>query len=78
MTCWRSGGQTLPRTELTEKLWNYIRKADLQDKKQKTLIHADEPLKAVFNGEGQVSMFEMPKLRTPEFVPEFLADVENA
>ena len=52
----------LPRTELTKKLWAYIRKHDLQDKKQKTLINADENLQAVFNGKKQVSMFEMTKL----------------
>ena len=52
----------LPRTELTKKLWAYIRKHDLQDKTKKTLINADESLQAVFNGKKQVSMFEMTKL----------------
>jgi chromatin remodeling complex protein RSC6 len=47
---------------LTKKLWAYIRKNGLQDKKQKTLINADEALQAVFNGKKQVSMFEMTKL----------------
>jgi len=56
------GDKPLPRTELTKKLWAYIRKAGLQDKKQKTLINADENLLAVFNGKKQVSMFEMTKL----------------
>ena len=56
------GGKPLPRTELTKKLWSYIRKNGLQDKKQKTLINADENLQAVFNGKKQVSMFEMTKL----------------
>ena len=56
------GDKPLPRTELTKKLWVYIRKAGLQDKKQKTLINADENLLAVFNGKKQVSMFEMTKL----------------
>jgi len=56
------GETPLPRTELTKKLWAYIRKHGLQDKKQKTLINADEPLQAVFNGKKQVSMFEMTKL----------------
>jgi chromatin remodeling complex protein RSC6 len=56
------GGAPLPRTELTKKLWAYIRKHGLQDKKQKTLINADESLQAVFNGKKQVSMFEMTKL----------------
>jgi len=56
------GGTPLPRTELTKKLWAYIRKHGLQDKKQRTLINADENLQAVFNGKKQVSMFEMTKL----------------
>jgi len=56
------GSNPLPRTELTKKLWAYIRKNGLQDKKQKTLINADEALQAVFNGKKQVSMFEMTKL----------------
>ena len=56
------GGTPLPRTELTKKLWAYIRKHGLQDKKQKTLINANDDLRAVFNGKKQVSMFEMTKL----------------
>ena len=56
------GSTALPRTELTKKLWGYIRKNGLQDKKQKTLINADDALQAVFNGKKQVSMFEMTKL----------------
>ena len=56
------GDKPLPRTELTKKLWSYIRKNGLQDAKKKTLINADEALKAVFNGKKQVSMFEMTKL----------------
>jgi chromatin remodeling complex protein RSC6 len=56
------GDKPLPRTELTKKLWAYIRKNGLQDAKKRTLINADENLKAVFNGKKQVSMFEMTKL----------------
>ncbi len=56
------GDSPLPRTELTKKLWAYIRKNGLQDKKQRTLINADEAMQAVFNGKKQVSMFEMTKL----------------
>lgn len=56
------GNKPLPRTELTKKLWAYIRKNGLQDKKKRTQINADENLKAVFNGKKQVSMFEMTKL----------------
>jgi hypothetical protein len=56
------GPKPLPRTELTKKLWAYIRKNGLQDKKVRTQINADENLKAVFNGKKSVSMFEMTKL----------------
>lgn len=56
------GNKPLPRTELTKKLWAYIRKNDLQDKKVRTQINADAALKAVFGGKASVSMFEMTKL----------------
>jgi hypothetical protein len=56
------GDKPLPRTELTKKLWMYIREHGLQDATKKTLINADENLKAVFDGKEQVSMFEMTKL----------------
>lgn len=56
------GNEPLPRSELVKKLWEYIRKHGLQDKDKKTLINADENLKAVFNGKSQVTMFEMTKL----------------
>jgi chromatin remodeling complex protein RSC6 len=56
------GDKPLSRTELTKKLWAYIRKYGLQDAKKRTLINADENLKTVFNGKKQVSMFEMTKL----------------
>ena len=56
------GSKPLPRTELTKKLWDYIRTHKLQDEKKKTLINADAALKAVFDGKAQVSMFEMTKL----------------
>jgi chromatin remodeling complex protein RSC6 len=56
------GSKPLPRTELTKKLWAYIKKNGLQDKKKKTQINADDALKAVFNGKKSVSMFEMTKL----------------
>jgi chromatin remodeling complex protein RSC6 len=56
------GAAPLPRTELTKKLWGYIRKNGLQDKKVRTQINADETLQAVFNGKKSVSMFEMTKL----------------
>ena len=51
-----------PRSELTKKLWDYIKKNGLQDKKKRTQINADDAMKPVFNGKSQVSMFEMTKL----------------
>ena len=56
------GSNPLPRTELTKKIWAYIRKNGLQDSKNKRNINADDKLKAVFNGKKTVSMFEMTKL----------------
>ena len=56
------GSQPLPRTELTKKLWLYIKKNGLQDKKVRTNINADAALQAVFGGKKSVSMFEMTKL----------------
>ena len=56
------GSTPLPRTELTKKLWAYIKKNGLQDKKVRTQINADDALKAVFGGKAKVSMFEMTKL----------------
>jgi len=56
------GSTPLPRTELTKKLWAYIKKNALQDKKVRTQINADDKLKVVFGGKAKVSMFEMTKL----------------
>jgi len=56
------GSKALPRTELTKKLWDYIKKNGLQDKKDKKMINADGALKVVFGGKPKVSMFEMTKL----------------
>jgi upstream activation factor subunit UAF30 len=56
------GSNPLPRTEMTKKLWAYIKKNGLQDKKNRRMINADDALKAVFNGKAQVSMFDMTKL----------------
>jgi upstream activation factor subunit UAF30 len=56
------GSKAIPRTEVTKKLWAYIKKNGLQDKKEKRNINADENLKAVFGGKKQVTMFEMTKL----------------
>ena len=56
------GAKPMPRTELVKKLWQYIKKNKLQDKKVRTQINADAALQAVFGGKKQVSMFEMTKL----------------
>jgi len=56
------GGKPIPRTEVTKRLWAYIKKNGLQDKKNKRMINADASLKAVFGGKASVNMFEMTKL----------------
>ncbi len=56
------GGNPMPRTEVTKKIWVYIKKHNLQDSKNRRNINADEKLKDVFGGKKQVSMFEMTKL----------------
>ena len=55
------GSKAVPRTEVVKKIWAYIKKNDLQDKKNRRNINADAQLKKVFNGKGTVSMFEMTK-----------------
>jgi chromatin remodeling complex protein RSC6 len=56
------GSDPQPRTEVTKKIWDYIRKNKLQDPNDKRTILADDKLKKVFNGKSSVSMFEMTKL----------------
>jgi upstream activation factor subunit UAF30 len=56
------GSMPLPRTEVTKKIWDYIKKNKLQDTINRRLINADEKLRQVFGGKKQVSMFEMTKL----------------
>lgn len=56
------GSAPLPRTELTKKLWQYIKRNGLQDAKNRRAINADDKLRPVFNGKAQVSMFDMTKL----------------
>jgi chromatin remodeling complex protein RSC6 len=56
------GERPLPRTEVVKKLWAYVKKNNLQDKKEKRNINADEQLREVFGGKRTVSMFEMTKL----------------
>ena len=56
------GSEPIPRTEVTKRIWDYIRTHNLQDPKDKRTIKADAKLKKVFNGKDSVSMFEMTKL----------------
>jgi chromatin remodeling complex protein RSC6 len=56
------GSKPVPRTEITKKLWAYIKKNRLQDPKNKRMINADAALKGVFGGKSAVNMFEMTKL----------------
>jgi upstream activation factor subunit UAF30 len=56
------GSSPMPRTEVTSKLWGYIKKNNLQDKTNRRMINADDKLREVFGGKRQVSMFEMTKL----------------
>src|SRR6266705_4709029 len=56
------GSKAIPRTEVTKKLWAYIKRNKLQDTKNRRMINADDALKAVFGGRGKVTMFEMTKL----------------
>jgi len=56
------GSKAVPRTEVTKKLWQYIKKNGLQDKKNKRMINADAALKPVFANKASVNMFEMTKL----------------
>ena len=56
------GSSAIPRTEVTKKLWQYIKRNGLQDQRERRMITADDKLRAVFGGKGKVSMFEMTKL----------------
>ena len=56
------GSKPIPRTEVTKKLWAYIKNNGLQDKKNKRMIKSDDALKPVFGGKATVNMFEMTKL----------------
>jgi upstream activation factor subunit UAF30 len=56
------GDRAMPRTEITKKLWQYIKRNGLQDAKERRMINADDRLRNVFGGKRQVSMFEMTKL----------------
>jgi upstream activation factor subunit UAF30 len=55
------GTKAMPRTEVTKKIWAYIKRKGLQDKKNRRMINADDALKKVFGGRAQVNMFDMTK-----------------
>ncbi len=55
------GSNAIPRTEVTKKLWHYIKRKGLQDSKNRRMINADENLRPIFGGKSQVSMFEMTR-----------------
>ncbi|HEX2254923.1 MAG TPA: SWIB/MDM2 domain-containing protein [Thermoanaerobaculia bacterium] len=56
------GNDPQPRTEITKKIWDYIKANNLQDSENRRMINADDKLRPIFGGKGQVSMFEMTKL----------------
>jgi upstream activation factor subunit UAF30 len=56
------GSTPIPRTEVTKKLWAYIKRKGLQDAKNRRMINADDKLKPIFGGKSQVSMFDMTKM----------------
>jgi len=56
------GSKAIPRTEIVKKMWQYIKKNNCQDKKNRRMINADAKLKPIFGGKAQVSMFDMAKL----------------
>jgi chromatin remodeling complex protein RSC6 len=56
------GKKAMPRTQVTKKIWDYIKKNGLQDQQNRRMINADDRLKKVFGGKKKVSMFEMTKL----------------
>jgi upstream activation factor subunit UAF30 len=56
------GSSPLPRTEVTKKLWAYIKRNGLQDSKNRRAINADDKLRPVFGGKSQVTMFDMTKM----------------
>ena len=56
------GNQAMTRSEITKKVWDYVKKNNLQDSENRRMINADANMRAIFNGKNQVSMFEMTKL----------------
>jgi len=56
------GSKPIPRTEIVKKIWDYIKKNNLQDKKNRRMINADAKLKPIFGNKDQISMFELAKV----------------
>ncbi|NIP82587.1 MAG: DNA topoisomerase III [Gemmatimonadetes bacterium] len=56
------GSQPMTRSEITKKVWDYVKKNNLQDSQNRRMINADDTMRPIFNGQNQVSMFEMTKL----------------
>ena len=56
------GTQPMTRSEITKKVWDYVKKNNLQDSSNRRMINADDTMRPIFNGQNQVSMFEMTKL----------------
>ncbi|MFO7893769.1 MAG: SWIB/MDM2 domain-containing protein [Longimicrobiales bacterium] len=56
------GNQAMTRSEITKKVWDYVKKNNLQDSENRRMINADDTMRPIFNGKNQVSMFEMTKL----------------
>jgi upstream activation factor subunit UAF30 len=56
------GSKGIPRTQIIKKIWDYIKKNNLQDKKNRRMINGDEKLKLIFGGKSQISMFELAKV----------------
>ena len=63
------GNNPMPRTEITKKLWQYIKRNGCQDQKERRMINADDKLRPVFGGKNKVSMFEMTKLVNKHLKP---------
>jgi upstream activation factor subunit UAF30 len=63
------GQESVPRTIITMKLWQYIKEHGLQDQKERRMINADEKLRPVFGGKDRVSMFDMTKLVNKHLTP---------
>jgi len=57
-----TGGQPMTRSEITKKVWDYVKSHKLQDSNNRRMINADDTMRPIFNGKNQVSMFEMTKL----------------